>query len=435
MNSANKPVAQDDKIKKSLSASIHEGALNSASATIFSTFIVPLALALKASNLQIGFLSTAQELAATAGQIPGAKMTAYFDLDYDSPYMLFVRENRGKYFGKRNVIVGASGVITTLVAGFIVGAFGFAVIFSIGLVLTIFSLPIFMRMYEPVSPKVFHYKHDFAFNPKDWIKSVQINARLAIFTLYSTVFNFAVQMAAPFYTVYMLKDLAIGYELFSVMIIAGAATRLISFKYWGYLTDKYGSRKILLVTGVFACFTPFGWMLSSAAWQIFLVKIFDGFIFAGMDQVVFNYLLDATPANKRPQHVANYNFFAGLGIVFGAVTGGLIAESMQNSTFLIFTGLQIVFFSSFIICIGASLLLSRVKEIDIKQTDIMPLRYVFWQTLAVEPASGLKNVVNFTFRSTFDREAEYVKAIRKRQEQQARENRKNQIIEGTQGKE
>src|SRR3989338_436737 len=350
MNSANKPVAQDDKIKKSLSASIHEGILNSASSTIFSTFIVPLALALKASNLQIGFLSTAQELAATAGQIPGAKMTAYFDrkkiwlisqivgkillwipiillpfMSLHDPvtYLIIfasmssfflalrgpawsslmgdlVRENRGKYFGKRNVIVGASGVITTLVAGFIVGAFGFAVIFSIGLVLTIFSLPIFMRMYEPVSPKVFHYKHDFAFNPKDWIKSVQINARLAIFTLYSTVFNFAVQMAAPFYTVYMLKDLAIGYELFSVMIIAGAATRLISFKYWGYLTDKYGSRKILLVTGVFACFTPFGWMLSSAAWQIFLVKIFDGFIFAGMDQVVFNYLLDSTPANKRP---------------------------------------------------------------------------------------------------------------------------------------
>ena len=326
--------------------------------------------------------------------------------------------------------MGAAGVAATLVTGIIIGAFGFALIFFIGLVLTIISLPIFMRMYEPPSAKVFHYKHDFAFNPKDWPMAIKVNMRLVVFTLYSTIFNFATDIAAPFYTVYMLKNLSMSYELFSLMIIAGAVARLVSFRYWGRLNDKFGSRKILLVTGVFGCFTPFGWIFASAPWHVLIIKIFDGIIFAGLNQVVFNYLLDATPANKRPQYVANYNFFVGAGIVLGAMTGGLLAESLQSSTFLIFTGLQIVFFASFIIRIGASLLLTRVREIDIKQTDIMPARYVFWQTLAVEPASGLKNAINFTFRSTFDREAEYVKAIRKRQEQQAKEKKKEQIIQG-----
>ena len=187
-------IIQDEKIKRSLNTSIKEGALNAASSSIFSTFLVPLALALKATNLQVGFISTAQELATMAGQIPGAKLTAYFDrkniwlisqiigkialwipiillpfMNLHDPVtylMIFAamsafflalrgpawsslmgdlvkQENRGRYFGKRNMTVGAAGVLTTLVAGFIVGSFGFAVIFSIGIILTIISIPIF----------------------------------------------------------------------------------------------------------------------------------------------------------------------------------------------------------------------------------------------------------------------------------------------------
>jgi MFS family permease len=76
-------------------------------------------------------------------------------------------------------------------------------------------------------------------------------------------------------------------------------------------------------------------MLSTSVWQVALVKIYDGFIFAGFDQVVFNYLLDVTPAGKRPQYIANYNFFAGLGIVFGTMAGAFLAQSVYRFELLL----------------------------------------------------------------------------------------------------
>ncbi len=470
------------KIEKSLSSSIKEGILNAASNSIFTTFIIPLALELRATNLQVGLLNTAQNVASTAGQIPGARMTQYYNrktiwllcqlvakvgvwipiillpfLNLQDPvtwlvvfaaissFFLAMRGpawtslmgdlvpmgSRGKYFGKRNMITGSAGIVITLISGFMLAAFGFSVIFAVGLALSAVSIPVFMRMYEPPARKVFHYRHSFAFNPKEWGTSLRLNMNLVIFTLYMTVFNFAVEIASPFYIVFMLRDLGIGYEAFAVVTIVGALSRIISYRYWGRFSDRFGSRKILMVTGVLACFTPFGWMLVSGVWQILLLKLFDGFAWAGFDQVVFNYLLDVTPAQKRPQYIANHNVFAGMGVILGAVVGGLLAESLQGSAFLWFAGLQIVFLASFVLRLAASVLLVKIREAGASQSDILPVRYVFWRTMAVEPANGLKNVISFTFRSSYDRDAEYMKAIRKRRAQESREKKKSEIIQGT----
>jgi len=56
---------------------------------------------------------------------------------------------------------------------------------------------------------------------------------------------------------------------------------------------------------------------------------------------------------------------------------------------------------------------------------------VMWRTMAVEPANGLKNAINFTFRSSIDRDAEYLKAIRKRRIEEGKEKKRAEIIHGT----
>ncbi len=476
---------QQKKVEKSLRTSIHEGILNAAASSIFTTFVIPLALALKATNLQIGFLNTAQNIASTAGQVPGAKLTEYYNrktiwticqiiakvvvwipimllpfMKLDDPvaaliifaslssFFLAMRgpawaslmgdlvptERRGAYFGKRNMVTGFSGIAVTLAAGFLLAWFGFSLIFLIGIAISIISIPIFMRMHEPSTKRVFHYRHVFALRPDNWGMSIKLNMKLVIFTVYMTAFNFASEIASPYYVVYMLKNLSISYEVFAALTVAGALVRILSFKYWGYFNDKFGSRNILIITGFFAIFTPFGWLFVSNAWHILLVKIFDGFIWAGFDQVVFNYLLDITPADKRPQYIANHSFFAGLGVILGAVTGGLLSEALQGSTFLWFAGLQIVFLISFVLRIIAAGLLAKIKDADIRQSQVMPVRYVFWRTMAVEPATGLKNMIHFTFRYPFNRDEEYLQAIRRKRWNEHREKKlekkKNAIIEG-----
>jgi MFS family permease len=470
------------KVDASLNRSIEEGTLNASSQSIFSTYLVPLALELGANNFQVGMIETAQQIATTAGQIPGAKMTAYYSrksiwlfsqltgrvflwipiillpfLHFSDPvsiiillaalsaFFLAIRapawsslmgdlvplQKRGTYFGRRNTITGLAGVAATLITGLLVVALGFSMIFLIGLVLTLMSIPIFMRMFEPKSQKVYHYRHSFALHPREWAASIRVNMGLAIFTLYMLFFNFAMEITAPFYVVYMLKDLGLGYEIFALMIVIGAVVRIFSYKYWGYFNDKFGSRKILIVTGFFACFIPLGWMLSTNVWHVLIIKILDGFIFAGFDQVVFNYLLDVTPANKRAEYVANNNFLVGIGVIFGALIGGILAQTLHGTTFFWLVGLQILFLIGFLLRLVSLVLLPKIREIDVKQTAVMPVKYVFWKTMAVEPATGIRNALQFTFHYSFDRDAEYVKNVKKLRQREALIRKKKEIIEGT----
>ncbi|KHO48463.1 MAG: major facilitator superfamily transporter [archaeon GW2011_AR5] len=436
-------------VSRSLRASTSEGMFNAASTSITSTFVTPLALALKATNSEIGVLSAVQSLAHTVAQIPGARMTERYSrkgiwmlsqlmskiilwvpiiflpfLPLDSPVTVLIvlmaviaffsglrspawaslmgdlvpLSIRGKYFGMRNMITGVAGIAATIVAGIMVAEYGFPVIFAAAVLLSIISVFFFIRMYEPQFRGVFHYRHEINLKPREWRRSLSVNKALVIFTVYLFFMNFAVEVASPFYTVYMLKDLNISYFWFAVITVIGALTRIFAFRYWGRLNDKFGSRKILVVTGFFACFTPLFWLFVSNVWQITLLKMFDGFIWAGMDLVVFNYLLDITPANKRPQYVANNNFFAGWGTILGALAGGVLAESLVSAQFGWLTGLQILFLISFLLRLAVLSILPKIREIDVKQTALAPIRYVFWQSMAVEPAHGVKNTLFFTFR-------------------------------------
>ena len=439
----------DDKVRKSLRASTSEGIFNTAAGSITNTFVTPLALALKATNSEIGILTAVQSLAHTVAQIPGARLTERYSrkgiwmasqlmgkiipmvpvvflpfLPLDNPVVILILlmaviaffsglrspawaslmgdlvplNIRGKYFGLRNMATGIAGVSATVIAGLLVTQYGFSMIFLIAILLSIVSIFYFIRMYEPQFKRVFHYKHAFNFNPASWKTSLTVNKALVIFTFYLFFTNFATEIASPFYAVYMLRDMNISYFWFAALTVVGALTRIFAFRYWGRLNDKFGSRKILVVTGFFGCFTPLLWLFVSNVWQIAALKVFDGFVWAGIDLVVFNYLLDITPANKRPQYVANNNFFAGWGTILGALTGGVLAESLQFVQFSWLSGLQIVFLISFVLRLATLVVLTKIREIDIKHTALVPLRYVFWQSMAVEPAHGVRNTVFYTFR-------------------------------------
>ena len=444
-----KKESHDEKVSRSLRASVNEGTLNASSSSIINTFVTPLALELKATNAEIGMLSAVQDFASTVAQIPGAKMTEYYPrksiwllsqimgriifilpivllpfLTLDHPVAVLIilmglvsfflglrspawsslmgdlvpLKVRGKYFGLRNAITGIAGVATTIAAGLLLTYYGFSFIFVIAIAMGAVSIIFFMRMYEPSFRKVFHYKHSFGFNPRGWGTSISVNKALAIFTLYLFFMNFAVEVASPFYSVYMIRDLHIDYAWYALLITLGAVARIASFRYWGRLNDRFGSRKILVVTGFSACFTPFFWLFASSIPEVALVRIFDGFIWAGLDQVVFNYLLDITPTSKRPQYVANSNFFSGWGTILGAIAGGFMAQAFEGSSFGLFHGLQILFLVSFVLRVLVLTILVKIREIDVRNSLLVPLRYVFWQSVAVEPAHGMKNTIFYTFR-------------------------------------
>jgi MFS family permease len=456
--------SEAEKVERSLRNSSAEGIFSSASGSIQSSYTTPFALALGASGAEIGILNSFQNLAGTISHVPGAMLTKYFSrksiwvasqlfsrifiwipilllpfvsvenrvliliaLLALSNFLLFIRSPawsslmgdlvplnvRGKYFGRRNMLVGVSGVVATLAAGSLLVYWGFPAIFLLSMIFAAVAILFFVKMHEPPMARVFHYRYNFSFDPKGWWTQIRVNREFAIFTTFLTFMNFAVDVAAPFYAVYMLKDLNIGYEWFAVAVVVGALARAAMQQYWGRLNDRFGSRKILIICGILSCFIPFVWMMVYTIPEVIFARVFDGAVFSGFELVMFNYLLEVTPAKNRPKYVAAHNFFAGMGTVAGDLFGAFLVLSFQSNGFFWLAGLHAVFFISFVLRLASCSLLLAIKNIDVKQSDLVPVRYVFWQAVAVEPARGIKHALIFTFRYPPKVEQELRTSVRK----------------------
>ncbi|MFH0832964.1 MAG: MFS transporter [Candidatus Aenigmatarchaeota archaeon] len=432
---------KDYGLGKNLSNLTNSGVLDSSSYSIANSYITPYALALGATNAEIGFLNALKGMAQAVGQLPGARMTdmfsrkfvfifamivsrlfwipiiilpflhlsntvfllivlftiATFVLNFNSPAWAslagdIVPESiRGRYFGKRNFITGLSGLIATMAAGVLV-YYGFPLIFIISVVLGLASLILFARIAEPKTRQAFHYKYSFSFDMKAIKNGILINKELTMFTIFLAFMNFAVNVASPFFAVYQLRDMNVGYLWFGALLSFGALTTIIFQPYWGRLSDRFGNKKIVAANGILVCFVPFLYLFVSSPWHILGVEVFSSFAWSGFDMATFNFMLALTPQGKRSQYIANHRFFIGIGAIAGALLGGIAAESLKNSSFLFWHGLQLIFLLSFVLRVASLAFITKMPGVEKK-----PVEYFLYRSIAIEPVRSITHTV-YTFR-------------------------------------
>ncbi|MBI5061585.1 MAG: MFS transporter [Candidatus Aenigmarchaeota archaeon] len=433
----------ENTIEKSLHYSNVEGAFSSAASSITSSYTTPYALSLNATNTEIGLLNSLQNLASTVAQLPGAKISVWLNgrkrvwflstglqrifwipiillpfIPSSNPMLLLFifltlisffsalrgpawsslmgdlvqRSRWGKYFGWRNTVTAVAGLIAILVSGQILIWFGFPILFTVALVLGLASIFFFSKMYEPPFRKEYHYTHSISMKPSTWATSIKINRNFASFTLFMVFMSFAVNIAAPFFAVYQLVNLHLSYAWYAALIVIESLVIILSQPYWGRLCDKMGDRKIMTVTGILICFVPFAYLFISNPYEIIPAAILSGFGWAGFGIATFNFMLAASPADKRAEFTANYSFFTGLAVVVGAIAGGLMAAVFRDNTILWFAGLQVVFLVSFLLRLASLALLPMCMECRVKE-DKEPVSEIFWRVVAVRPVRGITHAI------------------------------------------
>jgi MFS family permease len=437
----------EKRTKKSMSNAVYEGTASSTSSSIVDSYTVPFLMSVGASNFQIGILSSMKNFASMCSQVPGSMLVErfnrknififsvivsqllwlfiiftafFFTQNIIVPILVLIsgsvffqtirnpswtsllgditpQDQRGRYFSKRNAIMGAAGLISTLVAGFLLSTYGFLVIFMISVFAGLCTIVFFIRIHEPYIKKPYFYKKIYAFDAKEYVRFLKADKNFSFFTLYSSFSNFAVDFVVPFIAVYIIRDIGASYELFALSIALGALSRILSQKYWGILADRFGNRRIMYISGFIMCFVPFFYAFSSNIYHIIAIKIYDGFVWAGLDLVKFNYLLSITPSDKRPKYVANYNILTILGSVIGAAVGGIFVIFVENTTLMIFYGLQIMFLVSFLLRLGSTFMLKFVKDIE-KYYEDVPVRYIMMHPISTGLEKGMNFVTSFTTR-------------------------------------
>lgn len=292
---------------------------------------------------------------------------------------LVPERKRGRYFALRTQKASIASFIALICAGLLLHEFagsnatalGFAVIFSVAFIARLISINHLRQMADPpghVAPV------DVAAIASGW-GAFRASA-LFRFSTFFTLVQFATAIASPFFTVYMLRDLGWSYWLFTVNTGVVVLVQFFTLNFWGRISDAWGNRLILVVTGWLIPWLPALWMFSTDYTYLILLQLLGGVAWAGFNLSAGNFIYDLVAPRQRANFLAMHNVMSSIGVFCGAVIGGYLAS--QLPTTIVWQGVEHDWLSAlygvFIISTLARLsvmawFLPRLKEVR----DVRPM--------------------------------------------------------------
>ncbi len=428
----------EDAVKKSLRYSLYDGAAFAVMDGMTASFLTPFAVALNASVSLIAALTYIPQLVGAFIQLFATKVVEILKdrrkilvvssfahailwiplllIPYATPnqkYLLIVyvslqtifaqlmqpvgnsligdivpKYERGRFFGLRNRVVGATSFVAALAAGFILSYFspkhpflGFAVLFAVAFIARTVSGVFKAMMHNPMPD----LEHAEKFSLFDFVKRMD-KTNYGHFVIYIVLFKFATYIASPFFAVYMLKNLGFTYLQFTIIIAAELIASFIAMGIWGRLIDEKGTKFVLYISGMLTPLIPFLWLFSRNFYYLVLVEIFSGLAWAGFNLSSSNFIFDAVKPENRVRCIAYYKFFEGIAIVIGAALGGFLIEHLPKWVFV--SGILFAFLISGILRLAVSLvLLPTLKEARLIELDVG--HSFFKRYLTIRPSEGL----------------------------------------------
>ena len=237
---------------------------------------------------------------------------------------------RGRYFGWRNRTVGAVTVGSIVASGLLLNFFreisygtGFWIIFSLAAAARYVSAYFISRMDEPPHKK--DPASDFTFLM--FLRRFR-ESNFLKFVVFSGCLTFATYLAAPFFAVFMLRDLQLSYLTYMALQVGSSLAALVALPLWGRHADLVGNVRVLRLSSFLASLIPMFWLLSQNSAYLLLVNLFAGFSWSGVALSAGNFIYDAVMPQKRVRCIAYFNVINGLALFLGSSLGGFLASRL-----------------------------------------------------------------------------------------------------------
>jgi MFS family permease len=303
---------------------------------------------------------------------------------------------RGRFFGNRNRLTGMGSFFALLVAGGILNLFqsvgnealGFLVIFSAAGLARLNSARWLARYDDPplcfVPEQVFTFRQFLRRSP---------HSNFAKFVFFVGAINFGVAFSAPYFALYMLRDLHFSYLQFTAVVAVAVITQFLTFRYWGGLSDQFGNKKIMNLCGLGVGLVPLLWLASSHIFYLVLIQIFCGLVWAGFSLATANFIFDAVTPPKRARCVAYHGLINGACVFVGSLAGGFTAGHLPEAyrmgdwVWRPDSTLPMIFLLSGLMrLVAAGLFLNRFKEV--RPVEPICNRELIFRVSHIKPIAG-----------------------------------------------
>ncbi len=234
-------------------------------------------------------------------------------------------QQRGRYFGSRTIGMTASGMITAFIAGWIInrvgGLPGYQWAFLFAFAFGAASFFCFSRIQDPSpAPPARIASADAS----PILGSVLKHPVFLALCLHSAVWNFSLNVAAPFFNIYLVHNLQANAIQVGVLAAAGSVAGLPALRYFGPLADRWGPRRIVLITSLFIPILPLAWVFVPSPWYVLGINLLSGALWSVFSLCLLNLLLQIAPAEERARFTAVHQIVIALALALGAATGGWV---------------------------------------------------------------------------------------------------------------
>jgi MFS family permease len=244
----------------------------------------------------------------------------------------------GSYFSSRMRAATALGIFLSLAGGVYIDfwknnfsefeIYGYSILFFLGFIAGIIGV-----FFLAVSPEP---KMEISEETGNFLKRMikpfeDLNFRNLL--VFSGAWSFAVSLAAPFFTVYMLKRLELDMSFVIGLSVLSQIMNFLFFRVWGRFSDRIGNKAVLGLNCPLFIFSILAWTFTTLPEKYFLtipllilIHIIMGISLAGVNLSSGNLGFKLAPRGEATSYLAARNivFFIAAGI--GPLLGGMFAD-------------------------------------------------------------------------------------------------------------
>ncbi len=343
-----------------------DGLVSNVSESFVLNFTNPFALALGATNTQMGIMSSITNLAAALALFPGARLderitsrkkvvvlvsfvhrllllaiaflpsmlgggaiyafialVALRSFFSQLPYPawsafsadLVPARIRGRYFSSRNIGLALAALFSTVLAGRLADIIGlprgYQVGFALAALVGFAATGIFNGIPDP--PRSRSATAETAETKQPLLMLLRTHPRFAAFTAVGFFWNLSIMVAGPYFSVFIVRVLEANPTQIGLLAAINSLANIIGQRVWGRLADHKSAAWVMAVTGLMIPLVPAMYAVASSPWFLLLVETLSGFAWAGYSLASFNLMLALAPDEQRARFSATYQV-----AVFGA---------------------------------------------------------------------------------------------------------------------
>jgi len=246
-----------------------------------------------------------------------------------------------------------SSIATTVLVGELISSTNaiseYQIAFGIAVGFGLLSTFCFSRIAEPSIPLEIEQTPGLTIS--SLLEPLKTDRPFLTYKSFSMIWNFSVQIAGPFFTIYIIQGLKGSATDVGLFTIAGTLAGLPALRFFGRLSDRWGPRRVMVTTGLLIPLIPWVWVLARVPLHGILINAPAGLIWAGFNLAAFNYLLSLAPTQMRARYTALLQVAITIATAAGAAFGGLIVTHFGYIPIFILSGsgrfIGILFFARF----------------------------------------------------------------------------------------